>query len=136
MKHASLPAASEKAAAVDAMFDTIAPRYDRLNRILTLGLDVAWRRSAVRSSVATGARVLDIACGTGDFCREVSAAGGFRRLDRSAGMLTAAHTRAPDATRARRRLFYRCATHLRRLLWFRAAQRGALDHSSPNARVC
>jgi demethylmenaquinone methyltransferase/2-methoxy-6-polyprenyl-1,4-benzoquinol methylase len=100
MKHAALPAPSEKAAAVDAMFDTIAPRYDRLNRILTLGLDVAWRRNAVRElRLQPGARVLDIACGTGDFCREVSAAGGFPiGLDRSAGMLTAAHTagtRAP-----------------------------------------
>ena len=93
VKHrAVLPAPDEKAAAVDAMFDTIAPRYDRLNRILTFGLDVGWRRTAVRSlELRAGARVLDIACGTGDFCREIEKGGGRPvGLDRSAGMLTAA----------------------------------------------
>jgi demethylmenaquinone methyltransferase/2-methoxy-6-polyprenyl-1,4-benzoquinol methylase len=93
--HAPLPEPAEKAAAVDAMFDTIAPRYDRLNRILTFGLDVAWRRKAVAAlRLPADARVLDIACGTGDFCREVSAAGGRPvGLDRSAGMLAAAAAR-------------------------------------------
>jgi demethylmenaquinone methyltransferase / 2-methoxy-6-polyprenyl-1,4-benzoquinol methylase len=97
-QHAPLPAPAEKAAAVDAMFDSIAGRYDRLNRILTLGLDVAWRRTAVRAlELRSDARVLDIACGTGDFCREVEAAGAsVIGLDRSAGMLAAAAgTRAP-----------------------------------------
>jgi demethylmenaquinone methyltransferase/2-methoxy-6-polyprenyl-1,4-benzoquinol methylase len=94
---AALPAPDEKAAAVDAMFDTIAPRYDRLNRILTLGLDVGWRREAVRTlGLRRDARVLDIACGTGDFCREVEATGARAiGLDRSAGMLAAGRTRAP-----------------------------------------
>jgi len=89
---APLPAPAEKAAAVDAMFDTIAPRYDRLNRILTLGLDVGWRRTAVRTlGLRRDARVLDIACGTGDFCREVAADGAWAAgLDRSTGMLAAA----------------------------------------------
>ena len=92
VRHAPLPEPGEKAAAVDAMFDTIAPRYDRLNRILTLGLDVGWRRTTVRAlRLGTGALVLDIACGTGDFCRELTAAGAHPiGLDRSAGMLTAA----------------------------------------------
>jgi demethylmenaquinone methyltransferase/2-methoxy-6-polyprenyl-1,4-benzoquinol methylase len=96
-QRAPLPGPQEKVAAVDAMFDNIAPRYDRLNRILTLGLDVAWRRTAVRAlglDPASHPRVLDIACGTGDFCREIAAAGGRAiGLDRSSGMLTAA-TRA------------------------------------------
>jgi demethylmenaquinone methyltransferase/2-methoxy-6-polyprenyl-1,4-benzoquinol methylase len=97
--HAPLPAPEEKVAAVDAMFDAIAPRYDRLNRILTLGLDVAWRRTAVRElRLPAGGRVLDIACGTGDFCREVAAAGGWPiGLDRSSGMLTTAVTSATAA---------------------------------------
>jgi demethylmenaquinone methyltransferase/2-methoxy-6-polyprenyl-1,4-benzoquinol methylase len=82
------------------MFDTIAPRYDRLNRILTLGLDVGWRRTTVRAlRLGTDALVLDIACGTGDFCRELAAGGAHPiGLDRSAGMLTAARvagTRGP-----------------------------------------
>jgi demethylmenaquinone methyltransferase/2-methoxy-6-polyprenyl-1,4-benzoquinol methylase len=96
-RHAALPGPDEKVAAVDAMFDTIAPRYDRLNRILTLGLDVAWRRTAIRElglDPRAHPRVLDIACGTGDFCREIVAVGGTAiGLDRSSGMLTAA-TRA------------------------------------------
>jgi demethylmenaquinone methyltransferase/2-methoxy-6-polyprenyl-1,4-benzoquinol methylase len=98
--HTRLPEAGEKVAAVDAMFDTIAPRYDRLNRILTLGLDGSWRRAALhalRLEWHTRPRVLDIACGTGDFCREIAAAGGNPiGLDRSAGMLLAAtHANAP-----------------------------------------
>lgn len=88
----ALPEPAEKAAKVDAMFDSIAPRYDRLNRILTLGLDIGWRRTAVRALGPTAdARVLDIACGTGDFCREIERAGaGAIGIDRSAGMLAAA----------------------------------------------
>ncbi len=52
---------------VAAMFDTIAPKYDFLNHILSLGIDKIWRRKVVNSvnkeSVAT---ILDIASGTGD----------------------------------------------------------------------
>jgi demethylmenaquinone methyltransferase/2-methoxy-6-polyprenyl-1,4-benzoquinol methylase len=49
------------------MFDAIAPRYDLLNRILSLGIDRRWRRLAVDSlELQPGARVLDHATGTGD----------------------------------------------------------------------
>lgn len=49
------------------MFDRIAGRYDRLNRILSLGLDALWRRRLVRAlGVGPGERVLDVAVGTGD----------------------------------------------------------------------
>lgn len=49
------------------MFSDIAPRYDRLNRVLSLGLDQRWRRSAVEAlALQPGARVLDLCCGTGD----------------------------------------------------------------------
>ena len=49
------------------MFDAIAPRYDRLNRILSLGCDVRWRNHAVRAlALEPGQRVLDVATGTAD----------------------------------------------------------------------
>jgi demethylmenaquinone methyltransferase/2-methoxy-6-polyprenyl-1,4-benzoquinol methylase len=48
------------------MFDRIAPVYDSMNRVMTAGLDLRWRRLAASSVVTPGARVLDAACGTGD----------------------------------------------------------------------
>ncbi len=79
------------------MFDSIAHRYDLVNRVMTLGMDVGWRRKAVRSlALARDSLVVDVACGTGDFCRELEAAG-YRAVgvDFSAGMLGKARTRAP-----------------------------------------
>jgi len=93
----TLPAADHKAEAVEAMFDRIAPRYDRLNRVLTFRLDVGWRRKAVASlQLPAGSVVLDVACGTGDLCRDLARAG-LRPLgvDFSAGMLASARTAAP-----------------------------------------
>ena len=43
----TLPQGDEKVRAVRAMFDTIAPRYDLVNRIMTFGMDVGWRRRTV-----------------------------------------------------------------------------------------
>ncbi len=86
-----LPEGDEKVAAVQGMFDAIAPRYDRLNRIISLRLDVGWRRRAVRElALAPGALVLDLASGTGDLCIDLTAAG-LRpiSMDLSFGMLLA-----------------------------------------------
>jgi demethylmenaquinone methyltransferase/2-methoxy-6-polyprenyl-1,4-benzoquinol methylase len=94
---AALPQGEEKVRAVEAMFDTIAPRYDLLNRMLTFGMDVGWRRRTVAAlGLPPGAAVLDVGCGTGDLCRELEAAR-YRAVgvDRSAGMLGAARTSAP-----------------------------------------
>src|SRR5213078_3091038 len=51
---------------VRSMFDRIAPVYDAMNRVMTAGLDVRWRRLAAAAAVRPGDRVLDGACGTGD----------------------------------------------------------------------
>jgi demethylmenaquinone methyltransferase/2-methoxy-6-polyprenyl-1,4-benzoquinol methylase len=92
-----LPRGEAKVAAVRTMFDTIAPRYDLVNRIMTFRLDVAWRKRTVRTlGLPTGSRVLDIACGTGDLCRDLQAAG-HQPIggDLSFGMLANARTTAP-----------------------------------------
>jgi demethylmenaquinone methyltransferase/2-methoxy-6-polyprenyl-1,4-benzoquinol methylase len=49
------------------MFAAIAPRYDATNKILTAGVDEAWRRRAIAElCAAEDARLLDLCCGTGD----------------------------------------------------------------------
>jgi demethylmenaquinone methyltransferase/2-methoxy-6-polyprenyl-1,4-benzoquinol methylase len=92
-----LPEGEEKVHAVGAMFDTIAPRYDLVNRLMTFRLDVGWRRRTLDSlQLPPGARVLDIAAGTGDLCREMEHRGLEPiALDLSAGMLANARTDAP-----------------------------------------
>jgi demethylmenaquinone methyltransferase/2-methoxy-6-polyprenyl-1,4-benzoquinol methylase len=94
---APLPQGDEKVRAVRAMFDAIAPRYDLVNRIMTFRMDVGWRRRTVRTlALAPSATVLDLACGTGDLCDELTRAGYEPvGVDLSFGMLAAAHTDAP-----------------------------------------
>ncbi len=79
------------------MFDRIAPRYDRVNRLMTFNADQRWRRDLVRRlDVGPADRVLDLACGTGDFaehCRNRAAE--TIGLDFSRGMLLAADERTP-----------------------------------------
>ncbi|MFT7463416.1 MAG: demethylmenaquinone methyltransferase/2-methoxy-6-polyprenyl-1,4-benzoquinol methylase [Pseudohongiellaceae bacterium] len=62
-----LPRGETKRAVVQDMFDRIAPRYDLMNRLLSLGLDQRWRRRALDLAAVGPADVLlDLACGTGD----------------------------------------------------------------------
>ena len=62
-----LPSADQKAAFVNQMFGGIAEHYDRMNRLMTLGQDVRWRKLLVHSAILpAGGRLLDIATGTGD----------------------------------------------------------------------
>lgn len=57
----------DKGRSVQAMFDAIAPRYDFLNAVLSLGVDRGWRRAAVRAALARSPRrILDVATGTAD----------------------------------------------------------------------
>ncbi len=73
------------------MFDLIAPRYDLLNRLTSLGMDQPWRRATVRAlKLSPGSRALDLATGTADLAlmilrkhTQTSVVG----LDPSSGML-------------------------------------------------
>ena len=92
-----LPQGDAKAKVVQNMFDAIAPRYDLVNRIMTFRLDTRWRKIAVRKlALSRGARVLDLASGTGDLCVNLRKAGLHPlSFDMSFGMLAADHSSAP-----------------------------------------
>ncbi len=63
---------TDKGRGIRDMFDRIAPRYDLLNRVLSLGIDRRWRHFAVRQlEIPSGGMVLDIATGTGDVALEI-----------------------------------------------------------------
>lgn len=63
---------TDKGRGIRDMFDKIAPRYDLLNRLLSLGIDRRWRRFAVRQlDIPKNGKVLDIATGTGDVALEI-----------------------------------------------------------------
>jgi demethylmenaquinone methyltransferase/2-methoxy-6-polyprenyl-1,4-benzoquinol methylase len=86
-----LPTGAAKTTRVRAMFDAIAPRYDLVNRLMTFGLDQRWRRTTVGAlGLPPDARVLDLACGTGDLSR-LAERRGYQLVgaDLSAGMLAA-----------------------------------------------
>jgi demethylmenaquinone methyltransferase/2-methoxy-6-polyprenyl-1,4-benzoquinol methylase len=76
---------------VAGMFDGIAPRYDLLNHLLSLGIDKGWRRKAIRSlDPAQPKAILDVATGTGDLAIAASkrfAKAQITGVDISAGML-------------------------------------------------
>jgi demethylmenaquinone methyltransferase / 2-methoxy-6-polyprenyl-1,4-benzoquinol methylase len=62
-----LPPASEKRSYVRRMFTGIAPHYDLMNRLMTLGRDRVWRRTvAALCDLPPGGSLLDVATGTGD----------------------------------------------------------------------
>jgi demethylmenaquinone methyltransferase/2-methoxy-6-polyprenyl-1,4-benzoquinol methylase len=97
MRDAPLPTGEDKARAVRAMFDAIAPRYDLVNRVMTFGLDIGWRRATARAlELPAGSLVIDVACGTGDLCRALARLG-LRPvgLDFAHEMLARATTSAP-----------------------------------------
>jgi demethylmenaquinone methyltransferase / 2-methoxy-6-polyprenyl-1,4-benzoquinol methylase len=88
-------------AAVQGMFDRVAPRYDLLNTVLSFGSDARWRRRAARTALANGSGpALDVACGSGKLASELkrlSAGGLVVGLDFSSRMLAmaTAQTRGP-----------------------------------------
>ena len=81
---------------VERMFDRIAPVYDAMNRLMTMGLDRRWRRITVEQVVRPGDRVLDACCGTGDLALEARRHGGIvTGLDFSEQMLERARRKEP-----------------------------------------
>jgi demethylmenaquinone methyltransferase/2-methoxy-6-polyprenyl-1,4-benzoquinol methylase len=70
LKANSFATPEEKRQYVQVMFSQMADGYDRMNRILSAGRDMSWRRVLVeRANLSSGARVLDVAAGTGDVTR-------------------------------------------------------------------
>lgn len=84
---------------VQEMFNGIAPKYDLLNLLLSMGIDKSWRRKAMRELEGGRRRtVLDIACGTGDFSIEALRHGVERVVgaDISENMLAVAREKARE----------------------------------------
>lgn len=82
---------------VQQMFNGIAPRYDLLNHLLSLGIDKRWRRRSLRLLDGTPTPLLlDVACGTGDFAIEALRHGASRIIgvDISDNMLAVARQKA------------------------------------------
>lgn len=84
------------------LFDNIAPNYDKLNHILSLNIDKGWRRKAVRELVNEHKplKVLDVACGTGDFtieiARKVAPGSEVIGIDISDGMMAVGRKKIAD----------------------------------------
>lgn len=61
----------DKKKEVKRIFDSIAGHYDFLNHLLSMGIDYYWRKRAFDlTHFPDGTRLLDVACGTGDFAQE------------------------------------------------------------------
>lgn len=74
------------------MFNDIAPSYDRLNHLMSLGIDNIWRKKALKEIVdGTQQQILDVACGTGDstiaIAKAMEPGGRVTGIDISAGMM-------------------------------------------------
>ena len=83
---------------VAAMFDDVAPGYDRTNAVLSMGTSALWRLATVRAlGIIPGDRILDIAAGTGTSSAAIARAGArVTALDFSAGMVAVGRQRHPD----------------------------------------
>ena len=84
---------------VREMFDRISPSYDRMNRVMSLGMDGRWREAAVRAArLEPGDAALDVCCGTGDLAielrRVVGPGGRVVGLDFSEQMLDVARAKS------------------------------------------
>ena len=97
---------------IGEMFSSIAPRYDFLNRLLSLGVDRRWRRLAVAETVpSTGGRFLDVATGTADMAlellRQKGAGATVAGVDLSVEMMRVGQEKCGRAGQSRRVAFLR-----------------------------
>ena len=95
----TLPQGEAKQQAIREMFDTIASRYDFVNRVMTFRLDTKWRKIAIEAlQLSAPSRVLDLASGTGDLCIPIQKQGHTAiSVDLSYGMLSYDRSGAPRA---------------------------------------
>lgn len=84
-----------EASTIRRMFAGVAPRYDLLNHLLSLGIDRRWRRHVVADlSLEPADRVLDVCCGTGDLALEIAPHARCAACDFTWEMLTRAQEKA------------------------------------------
>ena len=105
--------AAEKRNRVGAVFESVAERYDLMNDLMSLGLHRAWKRFAVHiARVRPGARILDLAGGTGDLTARlaprVGAGGSVVLADVNRAMLERGRTRLVDRGIAGNVRYARC----------------------------
>ena len=84
---------------VESMFDTISDNYDRLNRVISLGIDQSWRKKVIKRVIDHQPEtVLDVATGTGDLVIALAASTATELvgLDLSKGMLNAGEQKIRD----------------------------------------
>lgn len=97
---------SKSHASIQRMFDEVAPTYDFLNHLLSLGIDNYWRSNAAKKAKRligennNNPQILDVATGTGDLAHAMAAIPGSRvtGVDLSANMLTIARKKYPSVT--------------------------------------
>jgi demethylmenaquinone methyltransferase/2-methoxy-6-polyprenyl-1,4-benzoquinol methylase len=90
---------SEKRSRVGGVFDRVAPRYDLMNDLMSLGLHRVWKAFAISiARVRPGERVLDVASGSGDLARA------FAQRVGSSGLVCATDINRPMLVRGRDRL--------------------------------
>lgn len=89
-----------RAARVEDLFATIAPRYDLINDLQSFGLHRLWKRRLIRlAGIRAGERALDVCCGTGDVAFSLAEAGAeVTGFDFSEPMLVVARQRARSWT--------------------------------------
>src|ERR1019366_6998945 len=98
-------ATAERPKTPQAVFDRVAPYYDALNSVLSFGMDRRWRRETVAAlGLVPGARVLDVATGTGalavEIARATSGAVPVTACDTNERMLSVARARTDPAMRS------------------------------------